>query len=275
MPAVNARVLPGFRLSLGYTVFYLSFMVLLPIGAVYAKAFTLSWADFWKAVSSSQAMAAYRLTFGASMIAAGINVVLGLLVAWVLVRYDFVFRRFFDALVDLPLALPTAVAGLAYANLYAEHGLLGQFLAQLGIQGANSRLGIVLVLVFTGFPFVVRTVQPVLESLDPEVEEAAGTLGAGRWESFRRVILPQLGPALLTGLALAFARALGEYGAVVFVAGNIPFKTEIAPRLIVAELNAHDYSSASAVAVVLLTISFIMLALINLLERRSQHHANG
>lgn len=184
MAAVNAKVLPGFRLSLGYAVFYLSVLVLLPIAAVYAKALSLSWVDFWTAVSSGQAMAAYRLTFGASMVAAAINVLLGLLVAWVLVRYEFPGRRLFDALVDLPLALPTAVAGLVYANLYAEHGMLGQYLVPLGIKGAYSRLGIVLVLIFTGFPFVVRTVQPVLESLDPEVEEAAGTLGAGAGRFF-------------------------------------------------------------------------------------------
>jgi len=267
MPAVNAKVLPGFRLSLGYTMFYLSAIVLIPLGAVYARGVSLSWDEFWTIVSTPRAMAAYRLTFSASLLAAFLDALLGLLVAWVLVRYEFPGRRFFDALVDLPLALPTAVAGLVYASLYAPHGWFGQILVPRGIEGAYSRLGVVLVLTFTGFPFVVRTVQPVLASLDPEAEEAAATLGANRWHTFLRVILPQLWPALLTGLALSFARALGEYGSVVFVSGNIQFQTEIAPVLIVDQLESHSYAEASALALVLLVLSFVMLAVINFLER--------
>ncbi len=273
MATVNQKVLPGFGLSLGYTVFYLSAIVLIPLGACFLKASSLSWDEFWAAAASPRALAAYKLTFGAALIAALINAVLGLLVAWVLVRYDFPFRRFFDALVDLPFALPTAVAGLVFASLYVENGWIGQYLVPLGIQGAYSRLGIVLVLVFTGFPFVVRTVQPVLESLDVEGEEAAAILGAGRWQTFRRIIFPVLLPAILTGFALAFARALGEYGSVVFIAGNMPFETEIAPILIVARLESFAYAEATAIAIVLLAISFVMLALVNILERWSRRHA--
>jgi len=272
MATVNQRVLPGFRLSLGYTVFYLSVLVLIPLGACFVKAASLTLEEFWAAVWSERALAAYRLTFGASLAAAGINAVLGLLVAWVLVRYDFPLKRLFDALVDLPFALPTAVAGLVFSSLYVANGWLGQFLVPLGIEGAYSRLGIILVLVFTGFPFVVRTVQPVLESLDRETEEAAATLGAGRWQTARRVILPLLLPSVLTGFALAFARALGEYGSVVFISGNMPFRTEIAPVLIVAHLEEFAYGEATAIAVVLLTLSFVMLALINFLERWSKRH---
>jgi sulfate/thiosulfate transport system permease protein len=274
MSGMNRRVLPGFGLSLGYTVFYLSLLVLIPLGACFLKAASLLWSDFWAAVWTDRARAAYRLTFGASLAAAGCNVVLGLLVAWVLARYEFPFKRVFDALIDLPFALPTAVAGLVYSSLYVPSGWLGQFLVPLGIEGAYSRLGIVLVLTFTGFPFVVRTVQPVLESLDTEVEEAAATLGATRWQTFRRVLLPLILPALLTGFALALARALGEYGSVVFVSGNMPFKTEIAPVLIVARLEEFAYAEATALAVVLLTASFALLALINVLERWSQRHVS-
>ena len=266
MVSVNRSVLPGFSLTLGYTVFYLSVLVLLPITAVFLKAGTLGWDDFVAAVWTDRARAAYLLTFGAAFIAAVANVALGTLVAWVLVRYTFPGRRFIDALVDLPLALPTAVAGLVYASLYVEKGWLGKYLVPLGIQGAYSRLGIVLVLVFVGLPFVVRTVQPVLENFDPEAEEASASLGATRWQTFRSVILPSLYPALVTGFALAFARAVGEYGSVVFVSGNKPFKTEIAPILIVARLEEFAYAEATAIAVVLLLISFTMLVLINVLE---------
>jgi sulfate/thiosulfate transport system permease protein len=267
MAAVNRRVLPGFGLSLGYTVFYLSVLVLIPLAACFVKAASLSWDQFTAAVWTDRARAAYALTFGASLTAAAINAVLGLLIAWVLVRYDFPLKRLFDSLIDLPFALPTAVAGLVYSSLYVPTGWLGQFLVPLGIQGAYSQLGIVLVLTFTGFPFVVRTVQPVLESLDPELEDASATLGATRWQIFRRVLLPPLVPAVLTGFTLAFARALGEYGSVVFISGNMPFKTEIAPVLIVARLEEFAYGEATAIAVVLLTMSFVLLALINLLER--------
>ena len=270
MAFVNRRVLPGFSLSLGYTVFYLTVLVLVPIVACISKASTLTLDQFWAAVWTERTRAAYLLTFGASLVAAAVNVLLGLLVAWVLVRYRFPGRRLMDSLIDLPLALPTAVGGLVYASLYVKKGWLGQYLVPLGIQAAYSRLAIVLVLVFIGLPFVVRTVQPVLEDLDPEAEEAAASLGAGRWQAFRRVILPPLYPALLTGFALAFARSLGEYGSVVFVSGNMPYKTEIAPVLIVARLQEYAYGEATAIAVVLLAVSFAMLVLINLLERWSK-----
>jgi sulfate transport system permease protein len=269
---VNARVLPGFRLSLSYTLIYLSALVLIPLGACFLKASSLPWDQFRAAVWTERARAAYTLTFGASATAAALNVLLGLLVAWVLVRYEFPFKRFFDALVDLPFALPTAVAGLVYSNLYVPNGWMGRFLHPLGIEAAYSRLAIVLVLTFTGFPFVVRTVQPVLASLDAELEEAAAILGATRWQTFRRVLLPPLLPALTTGFALAFARALGEYGSVVFVSGNMPFKTEIAPVLIVARLEEFAYGEATAIAVVLLTMSFALLAVINVLERWSRKY---
>jgi len=274
MQTVNRRILPGFSLSLGYTVFYLTLLVLIPLGACFLKASSLSAHDFWAAVWTERARAAYRLTFGAALVAAAVNAVLGLIIAWVLARYDFPFKRLFDALIDLPFALPTAVAGLVYSSLYVPNGWLGQFLVPLGIEGAYSRLGIVLVLIFTGFPFVVRTVQPVLESLDPEVEEAAATLGATRWQTFRHVLFPLLLPAVLTGFALSFARALGEYGSVVFISGNMPFKTEIAPVLIVSRLEEFAYAEATAIAVVLLVISFVLLALINVLGRWSERKAN-
>ncbi|HEU0091205.1 MAG TPA: sulfate ABC transporter permease subunit CysT [Vicinamibacteria bacterium] len=270
MPSVNRRVLPGFSLSLGYTVFYLTVLVLLPVLACFSKAASLTFAQFGAAVWTERTRAAYLLTFGTSLVAAVVNVFLGLLIAWVLVRYRFPGRRLMDSLIDLPLALPTAVGGLVYASLYVKKGWLGRYLVPLGIQAAYSRLAIVLVLVFIGLPFVVRTVQPVLEDLEAESEEAAASLGATRWQAFRRVILPPLYPALITGFALAFARSLGEYGSVVFVSGNMPYKTEIAPVLIVARLEEFAYGEATAIAVVLLVISFSMLVLINLLERWSK-----
>jgi sulfate/thiosulfate transport system permease protein len=272
MANVNRRVLPGFSLTLGYTVFYLSLLVLLPIAAVFLKAGSLSAAEFWSAVWTDRARAAYALTFGAAFTAALVNLFLGLLLAWVLVRYSFPGKKIVDSLVDLPLALPTAVGGLVFASLYVEKGWLGQFLVPLGIYAAYTPLAIVLVLVFVGLPFVVRTVQPVLEDLDPEAEEAAASLGSTRWQTFRTVILPTLYPALITGFALAFSRGVGEYGSVVFVSGNMPFKTEIAPILIVARLEEFAYGEATAIAVVLLVISFMMLVLINLLERWSMRH---
>jgi sulfate/thiosulfate transport system permease protein len=270
MQPANQRVLPGFGLSLGYATLYLSVLVLLPLAACFLKAASLSPQQFWAAVWTERARAAYALTFGASLTAAAVNAALGLLVAWVLVRYDFPLKRLFDSLVDLPFALPTAVAGLVYSSLYVSNGWLGRFLVPLGIEAAYSRLAIVLVLTFTGFPFVVRTVQPVLEALDPELEEAAAILGATRWQVFRRVLLPPLLPAVLTGFTLALARALGEYGSVVFVSGNMPYKTEIAPVLIVARLEEFAYGEATAIAVVLLALSFVLLALINVLERRTK-----
>jgi sulfate transport system permease protein len=274
MANVNRRVLPGFSLTLGYTLFYLSILVLLPIIAVFLKAGSLSFPQFWAAVWTDRARAAYLLTFGTSFAAAVINLLLGSLIAWVLVRYPFPGRRFIDSLVDMPLALPTAVGGLVYASLYVKTGWIGRWLEPFGIQAAYSRLGIVLVLVFVGLPFVVRTVQPVLEEFDPESEEASASLGATRWQTFSQVILPALYPALITGFALAFARSIGEYGSVVFISGNMPFKTEIAPILIVARLEEFAYGEATAIAVVLLVISFTLLVSINLLESWSRRHAS-
>lgn len=274
MSKTNRRVLPGFSLSLGYTTLYLSLLVLIPLAACFVKAADLSFSEFWAAAFNPRAVAAYKLTFFASAAAAAINVVLGLIVAWTLVRYEFPGKRLIDAMVDIPFALPTAVAGIVYAKLYMENGALGQYLVPLGIKGAHSVFGIVLVLVFTGFPFVVRTVQPVLEDLDAEVEEAAAVLGGNRWETFRRVILPVLLPPTLTGFTLAFARAIGEYGSVVFISGNIAFETEIAPILIVNRLEENAYAEAAAIAVVLLVFSFALLVVINLLERWSKRHAS-
>ena len=270
MNDVNRRVLPGFRLSLGYTLAYLGVLVLVPLVACFLKAATLPFDRFWAAVSTERAVAAYELTVGASLVSAAINVVVGLLVAWVLVRYEFPMKRVVDSLVDLPFALPTAVAGLVYSSLYVQSGWLGRFLVPLGIQAAYSRLAIVLVLVFVGFPFVVRTLEPVLERIDADIEEAAACLGASRLQTVTRVIFPSLYPALITGFALSFARALGEYGSVVFVSGNMPFKTEIAPVLIVARLEEFAYAEATAIAVVLLVISFAVLVVVNLLERWSK-----
>jgi sulfate transport system permease protein len=270
MPAVHRNILPGFRLSLGVTLFYLTLLVLVPLGACAVRVSSMTWDQFVAAVWSPRALAAYELTFGASFLAAFINILLGLIVAWVLVRYDFPLKRFFDAIVDLPFALPTAVAGLVYANLYVEHGWLGRWLVPLGFHGAYSREAVVLVLVFIGLPFVVRTVQPVLESFDADAEEAAASLGATRGQTFVWVLLPPLAPALSTGFALAFARALGEYGSVIFVSGNIQFRTEIAPSLVVEKLEQFHYAEATAIAVVLLTAAFLMLIPINLLERWSK-----
>jgi sulfate transport system permease protein len=272
VPTLDRRVLPGFRLSLSYSLIYLSLLVFIPLAACFLKASSLSLSQFVDAVWTERARAGYALTLGVSLAAAGVNILLGLWIAWVLVRYRFPLKRFVDSLIDLPFALPTAVAGLVYSNLYVPNGWLGRFLVPIGIEGAYTRLAIVLVLTFIGLPFVVRTVQPVLESLDDQVEEAAASLGASRWQTFRRVLLPTLYPALLAGFALAFARALGEYGSVIFVSGNMPFKTEIAPVLIVQRLEEFAYAEATAIAVVLLVISFAMLIIINLLERWSRSY---
>lgn len=267
---INRRILPGFGLSLGYTLLYMNLLVLIPIAVLAVKASQLSWAEFTEAVFNERALAAYQLTMGASFLAALINLVIGLLIAWVLVRYRFPGKQIFDALVDLPFALPTAVAGLVYSSLYVKKGWLGQFLVPLGFQGSYSRTAVVLVLIFVSFPFVVRTVQPVIEDLDADVEEAAACLGANRLQTFTRVILPTITPALITGFALAFARAIGEYGSVVFVSGNMPYKTEIAPVLVVSNLEAFQYKQAAAVAVALLVLSFSALLMINILERWSR-----
>jgi sulfate/thiosulfate transport system permease protein len=273
MARANPRILPGYRLSLSFALVYLCVLVLIPLGACVVTAAGLSWEQFRAAVWTERARAAYALTFGASFVAALISSVLGLLIAWVLVRYQFPGKRFFDSLVDLPFALPTAVAGLVFSNLYVANGWLGQFLVPLGIEAAYSRLAVAVVLVFIGFPFVVRTVQPIIESLDAEAEEASSLLGATRWQTFRRVIFPSLVPGLVTGFALAFARGLGEYGSVVFVSGNMPFKTEIAAFLIVSRLEEgrpNSYKEATAIATVLLAASFLMLVIINRLEARSR-----
>jgi len=260
------RVLPGFRLTLGFTLFYLSLIVLIPLTAVFWKASTLTWAEFWHTITMPTAMASYRLTFGASFCAALVNAFFGLIVAWVLVRYEFFGKKIVDALVDLPFALPTAVAGITLASLYSDHGWIGQLLSPFGIKVANTQFGIFIALTFIGLPFIVRTVQPILEDLDPELEEAASSLGANRWQVFARVILPVITPALLTGFALAFARALGEYGSVIFIAGNIPMKTQITPVVIMGELDMFDYAKATALAVVMLVVSFVLLLGINLLQ---------
>jgi sulfate transport system permease protein len=266
-------VLPGFGLSLGITVFYLALVVLVPLSATFLKTFTMSWEAFWAVVSAPRVVASIRLTFGASLIAALIDLVFGLLVAWVLVRYRFPGRRLVDALVDLPFALPTAVAGIALTALFAGNGWIGRYLEPLGIKVAFTPLGIVVALTFIGLPFVVRTVQPVLEDLERELEEAAASLGANRRQTFARVILPAILPALLTGFALSFARATGEYGSVVFISGNMPMVSEIAPLMIYAKLEQYDYAGATAVAVVMLVLSFAMLLFINLLQAwtRRQH----
>jgi len=260
------RVLPGFNLTLGVTLFYLGLLVLLPLSALFIKSFALTWPQFVAAVSSPRVLAAYRVTFGASLIAALINLVFGLLVAWVLVRYRFPGKRILDALVDLPFALPTAVAGISLAALLGSNGWIGQHLAPLGIKLAYTPAGIVVALTFIGLPFVVRTVQPVLEDVEKELEEAASSLGATPWQIFRKVILPAIMPALLTGFAMAFARAVGEYGSVVFIAGNMPMVSEITPLLILVKLEQFDYAGAAAVASVLLVTSFLLLLAINGLQ---------
>jgi len=259
-------ILPGFGLAMGFTVFYLSLIVLIPLSAAFLKTFTMGWAHFWETVTGARALASYRLSIGASLIAASINSVLGLLAAWVLVRYEFPGKRIIDALVDLPFALPTAVAGITLTAMFAANGWIGSWLEPLGIKVAFTWLGVVVALTFIGLPFVVRTVQPVLQELDPEIEEAAATLGANRWQSLKRVVFPELMPALLTGFALAFARAVGEYGSVIFISGNMPMKTEITPLLIVTKLSQYDYAGATALAVATLTMSFVLLFFINLLQ---------
>jgi len=257
------NVLPGFRLSLGYTLLYLSLIVLIPLSAVFLKSADLGWREFWEVVTAPRVLAAYRLSFGAALLGAAINAVFGLLVAWVLVRYAFPGKRLIDALVDLPFALPTAVAGIALTAVYSGKGWIGGLLEPLGVKVAFTPLGVVVALTFIGLPFVVRTVQPVLEDFPAEIEEAAASLGARRWQIFAKVILPALWPALLTGFALAFARGVGEYGSVIFIAGNMPMVSEITPLLIITKLEQYDYAGATAIAVVMLLLSFALLLLIN------------
>lgn len=269
------RVLPGFGLTLGYTLFYLSIIVLIPMLALLLKTFDLTWAQFWEAVSAPRVVASYKLTFGASLIAALVNMVFGLLVAWVLVRYPFPGKKIVDALVDLPFALPTAVAGISLTALLAGNGWVGQFAEPLGIQLAFNPNGIVIALIFIGLPFVVRTVQPVLEDTEKELEEAATSLGASRWQIFYKVLLPTITPALMTGFAMAFARALGEYGSVIFIAGNMPMVSEITPLIIIGKLEQYDYAGATAVAVVMLLFAFVMLLIINGLQAWQRRRSGG
>ena len=260
-------VLPGFSLTLGFSVLYLSLIVLIPLSATFFKAATLGWGGFWEAITQPRVLASFKLTFGAALAGAAINAVFGLLVAWVLVRYEFFGKKLIDALVDLPFALPTAVAGIALATLYSSKGWVGHWLAPYGIKIAYTPLGVVVALTFIGLPFVVRTVQPVLEDFEAELEEAAASLGATRWQTFTRVIFPAVAPALLTGFALAFARAVGEYGSVIFIAGNIPMVSEITPLLIITKLEQYDYAGATALAVSMLLVSFGLLLTINALQR--------
>jgi sulfate transport system permease protein len=273
--AISKKVLPGFHLTLGTTLFYLCLIVLIPLSALLFKTFTLTWPQFWDAVTAPRVLASFRLTFGASLIAATVNVAAGLLVAWVLVRYQFFGKKWLDALVDLPFALPTAVAGIALTALLAGNGWVGQFLEPLGIQLAFNPNGVVIALIFIGLPFVVRTVQPVLEDNEKELEEAAACLGANRWQIFSRVIFPAIAPALLTGFAMAFARAIGEYGSVIFIAGNMPMVSEITPLIIIGKLEQYDYAGATAVATVMLGISFLLLLVINGLQAWQRKHSGA
>jgi sulfate/thiosulfate transport system permease protein len=268
-------ILPGFGLTLGFTLSYLALIVLIPLSATFLKASSVTWARFWHIISDPRAVASYRISFGCALIAALINLVFGLLVAWVLVRYSFPGKRLVDSLVDLPFALPTAVAGIALTTIYSSHGWIGRYLEPLGIKAAYSQLGIVIALTFIGLPFVVRTVQPVLEDLDKDVEEAASSLGANRLQIFTKVILPAILPAALTGFTMAFARAIGEYGSVVFISGNMPMRTEITPLLIITKLDQYDYAGATAIAVVMLVASFTLLLAINLLQKWSSRGQRG
>lgn len=268
-------ILPGFHLAIGFTLLYLIAIVLIPLSGLFFKTATLTWEQFIHTITEPRLVHAYYISFGCSLIAAIINVFFGLIITWMLVRYQFPGKKLIDAMVDLPFALPTAVAGIALTALYAPNGWLGQYLVPLGIQVAFTPLGIIMALIFIGLPFVVRTVQPVLEDMEKELEEAAASLGATRWQTFRLVILPYIMPALLTGFAMAFARALGEYGSVIFIAGNMPMKSEIVPLLIVSKLEQYDYAGATAIAVVMLCVSFVMLLGINLLQKWSRDRTIG
>lgn len=265
-------ILPGFGIAMGFTLFYLSLIVLIPLSATFVKTASLGWADFWGIVTSPRALASYRLTFGASFLAALMNAVFGLIAAWVLVRYNFPGKRIIDALIDLPFALPTAIAGITLATLYSGNGWIGRYLEQFGIKAAFTPLGVFIALIFIGLPFVIRTVQPVMQEVDKEIEEAAHSLGANRWQTFRLVILPLILPSLFTGFALAFARAIGEYGSVVFIAGNMPMVSEITSLLIITKLEQYDYAGATAIAVSMLAVSFVLLFTINILQWWSNKH---
>jgi sulfate/thiosulfate transport system permease protein len=275
--AKPARVLPGFHITLGFTIAYLSLIVLIPLSALVFKTLNLTWEQFWQAVTAPRVVASYKLTFGASLIAALVNAFFGMLLAWVLVRYQFFGKKIIDALIDLPFALPTAVAGISLTALLAGNGWVGQYLEPLGIQLAFNRNGVLIALIFIGLPFVVRTVQPILEDVEKELEEAATCLGATRWQTFSRVIFPALAPALLTGFAMAFARAIGEYGSVIFIAGNMPMVSEITPLIIISKLEQYDYAGATAVALVMLCAAFVLLLLINGLQawQRSRSGASS
>lgn len=262
----RSTVIPGVGLTMGFTLVYLSLLVLIPLAGVFVKTTSLSWVQFWQTIATPRALASYRLTLGASGLAAVINGAFGLLVAWVLVRYEFPGRRVVDAMVDLPFAMPTAVAGIALTAVYSSNGWIGSLVEPLGVKIAFAPLGVVTALTFIGLPFVVRTVQPVLQDLEADVEEAAASLGASRWQTFRRVLFPSLLPALTTGFALAFARALGEYGSVIFISGNLPLRTEVTTLLIMTKLEQYDYAGATAIATVMLVVSFALLLCINLLQ---------
>jgi sulfate transport system permease protein len=269
------RVLPGFGLTLGFTLLYLGLLVLIPLAGLFLRTSAMSGDEFVRVVTSPRAMASYRLSVGASLVAAIVNGIFGLIVAWVLVRYRFPFKRVVDALVDLPFAMPTAVAGIALTAVYSTNGWIGGYLEPLGIKVAFTPLGVVVALTFIGLPFVVRTVQPVLQDLEADVEEAAASLGASRWQTFRRILLPTIGPALVTGFTLSFARALGEYGSVIFISGNMPLKTEITTLLIVTRLEQYDYAGATALATVMLVASFVLLLAINLIQAWSRRRATA
>ena len=262
----SKTTLPGFHISLGYTVFYLSLIVLIPLSMLFIKTSTMGLKEIWDVITTSRTLAAYRLSLGASFVAGLVNVVFGFLIAWVLARYTFPGKKLVDALVDFPFALPTAVTGIALTSLYSQNGWVGQYLYKWGIQSAYSPFGITIALIFIGLPFVVRTVEPVVQELDSEIEDAAASLGADRWQTFVRVLLPNLLPAVITGFTLAFARAIGEYGSVIFIAGNMPGKTEIVPLLIMTKLEQYDYAGATAIAVVMLLVSFALLAMTNFLQ---------
>jgi sulfate transport system permease protein len=266
MSVAGKRVLPGFNITLGYTLVYLSLLVLIPLSAVFIKSATLSFDQFWAVISSPRVVASYKLSFGMSLVAAGVNAVFGLLLAWSLVRYRFPGKALVDALIDLPFALPTAVAGIALTAIYSKNGWIGSIIEPLGIKVAFTPWGVLIALIFIGLPFVVRTVQPILQDLERELEEASASLGATRWQTFRFVVFPALLPALLTGFALAFARAVGEYGSVIFIAGNIPMVSEITPLMIITKLEQYDYAGATSIAVVMLLVSFALLLIINVLQ---------